>query len=96
MKPMEEHYQNMEELEADLKDLVKYIDEREELTEGDMADLENMEGMMQNIIFLADPEKFLPLADMIDSLAQNVSILVSPEYCETRGIEPGTKGRPLF
>lgn len=96
MGRMEEHYKNMEALEHDLKDVVKYIDEREELSDGELSDLENMEGMMQDIIFLADPDNFIPLATKIDSLAQQVSILASPEYCEIRGIMRGTLGRPLF
>lgn len=96
MKPMEEHYQNMEALERDLLDKVKYVDEREEMTDGDLSVLENLEGMTEDIIFLADPDKFTALARRINSLAQKVSILSSPDYCEVRGIARGTKGRPLF
>lgn len=89
-----ERYNQMEELHAELKDLVKYETERDELTSEEISALEDTQGLMEDIGSQTDDKIIQTWAEKINGLAHKILVLVSTEYCKVRGIESAcTEGR---
>lgn len=73
---IQERYTQMEALCQHLQELKKYPDERDELSNGDISDLENLQGLMQDVEVMTNDKRIKSMAGKIDTLAKEVWELV--------------------